>query len=273
MKTVQSTATNLIKSALIGGLFVLTSASAEAKPREVRYDVWGGNVLKLRYDVSKFGYVKLGSASKTATFSGSYKYYYVAVKSTDVLYLDAARMSDGTYYHIGSLARGNVRGDSWLNLEGPPDNRYAVLDGPYSGEESGYGAYAIFYNTGRWTSMTFYVYEEPAKPKAPTALNLLVTSTRAIQMSWTDNSANETGFIIQRAPARNGPWRKVSKVGANVTSYASKSLKPGTLYFFRVQAINDGGKSAFTPAVSARTRQSSAQAMHRLLMGSLPKTE
>jgi hypothetical protein len=59
---------------------------------------------------------------------------------------------------------------------------------------------------------------------------------RRIQLTWTDASSNEAGFVIERSV--NGPdaWTEYATVGANVTSYTNTGLTPGTTYYYRVKA-------------------------------------
>jgi uncharacterized repeat protein (TIGR01451 family) len=62
----------------------------------------------------------------------------------------------------------------------------------------------------------------------------------AIILTWTDNSDDETGFIIERRTA-NGPFKQVKVVPANVTTYTDRV--PNGSYVYRVSAFNQWGKS------------------------------
>ncbi|MHC4091442.1 MAG: fibronectin type III domain-containing protein, partial [Planctomycetota bacterium] len=50
-----------------------------------------------------------------------------------------------------------------------------------------------------------------------------------------------------------GTFSTIATVGANVTSYSSTGLTPGTLYRHRVRAYNEAGNSAFSNTASATT--------------------
>lgn len=265
-------------AALAAGLL----ATVSAKPTQAYYEVWGGEELLLGedfllyYDVNKIGWTKLGSATGTKTFTGRYNYYCVVVKRDD-LYLDAVMTSDGSYYERG-VPCGNIEQETHYNYLGPPDQKYLVLAGSAAGNAatSTYGSFAIFDNTascryaGDWTSMTFHVYSPPPKPKAPAGMKLKALSSKSIRVCWADRSDNETGFVIERAAARKGPWRRFAKVGAGVTCHDCKGLKPGTRYFFRVKAVNGPSGSAPTRAQSARTSGSAANALSQLVFPSKP---
>ena len=83
-------------------------------------------------------------------------------------------------------------------------------------------------------------------PKDPGALGVVLTGSgnnQAAVLTWTDNSLNETGFTIQRAPSSNGPWTTVTTVpgvpgsGTPVT-YTDHTVARRTTYYYRVAAIN-----------------------------------
>jgi predicted phage tail protein len=91
-----------------------------------------------------------------------------------------------------------------------------------------------------------------APPPSPTGLSATGASLSQINLTWAD-VAGETGYTLERAATSSGPWSLVATLGANVTSYSDKNLQPGTTYYYRLSAFNDGGSSAPSSPVSART--------------------
>lgn len=86
-------------------------------------------------------------------------------------------------------------------------------------------------------------------PAAPTALVAAVVTTARIDLSWIDNSDNETLFQIERQSG-NGEFEQLDLAPANATSYSdTTSLSAGTAYTYRVTAYNAMGASS--PATSA----------------------
>ncbi len=75
-------------------------------------------------------------------------------------------------------------------------------------------------------------------PKAPTSLAVSVQGTRAT-LTWVDNSANETSFILQRAsdPGFTIGLTVVS-LAPNVTSYVDSTIRNNQTYYYRVVAQN-----------------------------------
>ncbi len=92
----------------------------------------------------------------------------------------------------------------------------------------------------------------PADPSAPTATT--ITATR-IDIAWTDNSDNETSFVVQRCTgaACNSGFANIATVGANVTAHQDSTAVPGTSYGYRVRAANVAGNSGFTSIAYANT--------------------
>jgi len=94
----------------------------------------------------------------------------------------------------------------------------------------------------------------PAAPSNVGVTGAALTATRArFTLNWTDNSNNETGFRIQWAT--NSAFTTgvgTATVGANVTTYQTpnggNALLRGTPYYFRVQAFNASGTSAYVNA-------------------------
>ena len=77
-------------------------------------------------------------------------------------------------------------------------------------------------------------------------------SAAVLQLAWTDNSTDETGFNIERKVG-TGTFALLVSVGANVVSYSDSSVTDNTTYCYRVNAFNGAGASAYTPEVCVTT--------------------
>lgn len=93
-----------------------------------------------------------------------------------------------------------------------------------------------------------------ACPGAPANLITNANSNTQIGLNWTDNSDNETGFMIERRPAGSAAFELIATVGANVTSYINDGLPCGTSYYYRIMAYNDDGNSGYSNESSGSTR-------------------
>ena len=100
----------------------------------------------------------------------------------------------------------------------------------------------------------------PAAPTGVTAVRIGSGNTRGYRVTWTDNSKNETAFVIERRVGTTGTWsqRAVVKTEArvNMVAQADKTTPTGaatgtvtyeditrnnTVYQYRVYAINTVG--------------------------------
>lgn len=90
-------------------------------------------------------------------------------------------------------------------------------------------------------------------PAAPGNLTATAVSISAINLSWTDNSNDESGFQIERAPINTSAFVLVTTTAANIKTYQNSGLTSGTGYSYRVRAINAAGASAYSAVASATT--------------------
>ncbi len=89
-------------------------------------------------------------------------------------------------------------------------------------------------------------------PQAPSRLTATAVSKSQIDLKWVDNSADETGFKVQRS-SDNVAFTTVGTVESGVTAYSSTGLAANRQYFFRVCAFNSAGDSAFSNTAKTRT--------------------
>lgn len=90
-------------------------------------------------------------------------------------------------------------------------------------------------------------------PNAPSDLGATPTSSSQVNLLWTDNSNNETGFIIVRKTRCTEPFVQIATVDANVTTYSDTNLIYATNYYYRVKAYNEVGNSDYTNEAAAMT--------------------
>src|SRR5262249_5750122 len=72
-----------------------------------------------------------------------------------------------------------------------------------------------------------------ALPAVPSGLSTIAVSTTQINLSWTDNANNETGFKVYIS-TDGTTFSLLATLGANVTSYSSSGLGSATTYYYRV---------------------------------------
>jgi len=89
-------------------------------------------------------------------------------------------------------------------------------------------------------------------PAAPTGLSANAPACDRIDLAWTDNADNESGFKIERS-LNGSTFNEIDTVGVNATGYSDTTVSENTLYYYRVRAYNSAGNSAYTNVASDTT--------------------
>lgn len=99
-----------------------------------------------------------------------------------------------------------------------------------------------------WKRSMFYV-----EPRIPSSLSAIAVSSSQINLAWSD-TANETGFKIERRLGSSGSFSQIATRPANVTSYSDTGRSPDTEYSYRVRAYNSAGDSDYSNVRSVTTQ-------------------
>jgi hypothetical protein len=100
----------------------------------------------------------------------------------------------------------------------------------------------------------------------PSALAATAASPSQINLVWSDNSADETGFKIERKTG-TGAFAQIATVGPNVTAYTNGGLSASTTYVYRVRGYNASGNSPYSNEASATTGAPGSAAATALACG------
>ena len=93
----------------------------------------------------------------------------------------------------------------------------------------------------------------PPLPAAPSNVNATSSDSSSVNLTWHDNATNELGYRIESKIGATGTYELVTTLGQNTTAGTIKSLLEGTQYYFRLQGVNAGGRSAYSNETSATT--------------------
>ncbi len=91
-------------------------------------------------------------------------------------------------------------------------------------------------------------------PTAPSELSGLAISGSRIDLSWTDNSTDELGFVLERRQEGDTTFLQIAELPADTTTYSDLGLAGETSYVYRLFAFNEtadsdvASASAETPA-------------------------
>ncbi len=108
-------------------------------------------------------------------------------------------------------------------------------------------------------SSTVTLATTAAAPNMPTAVmlgTLTQITTSSIQLSWTASTTDAahdapTSYTLQYSVHNAGSWTQIT--GITGTSETVARLSAGTSYDFEVEAVNAGGSSVYTSAVTGST--------------------
>jgi hypothetical protein len=90
-------------------------------------------------------------------------------------------------------------------------------------------------------------------PDQPSALIATAVSDSEIDLTWTDNSTDETGFEVWRATDGGTIYTLHDTTAPNITSYADTGLTSLHVYHYKVRASRAGAASAYTEPYSTTT--------------------
>lgn len=142
--------------------------------------------------------------------------------------------------HCHVLAHEDQGAMGWMNVvggEGPPTfPADGDLANPYS---------------------VYYILGGGIPPSAPSGLSATAVSSSSINLAWTVNSSNETGFNIERS-GDGIIFNALASVGANVMTYTDNGLTASTPYYYRVIAYNAYGNSSPSNVANATTQSGGA---------------
>ena len=79
-----------------------------------------------------------------------------------------------------------------------------------------------------------------------------LTNSSQVQpkLFWSDNSSNETAFVIERK-AEGGSYAQLTQVNPGQTSFVDTRAEKGIRYYYRVKAINGQASSAYSNEAAA----------------------
>jgi hypothetical protein len=130
--------------------------------------------------------------------------------------------------------------DARLTYQLTSSGNWAVAAGSFSSGE-----------TGPYTLTLTCSANPGGAPAAPSNLQATAVSSTEIDLSWHDNSNNETGFAIDALI--NGSFQQIGTVAANAIQAGITNLTAQTSYTFRVRAVNGGTTSGPSNQATATT--------------------
>jgi hypothetical protein len=146
------------------------------------------------------------------------------------------------------LTFAKVGGPAWLSVAAG-----GGLSGTPGAGNVGQNSFIVSASDGHGGTVSATLqFNVAASMGAPTNLTAAAGSRR-IDLTWSDNSSGETGFIIYRSG--NGvSFSKIATVGAGVTSFSNTGLRTGRTYYYRVRAYAGKTSTAYSNTASATAK-------------------
>lgn len=94
--------------------------------------------------------------------------------------------------------------------------------------------------------------EPPTIPAVPLSLQAVTISTSRVDLSWTDSSNNEDGFVIERS-IDGGAWTQIATAARNATTFSDQSVPSRASLLYRVASSNIAGASDWSNLAAAST--------------------
>ena len=146
-------------------------------------------------------------------------------------------------------------GSTWASVGTPGVDAESFTDntGLVANTAYDYRVFAVNGSGDSPASNTASATTLPNPPLAPTLQPVTVVSQTQINLTWTDNSPDETGFRVERQLSSGGTWAPIATPAANATSYNDTGASAGTAYDYQVFAVNAGGDSPASGTQSGTT--------------------
>jgi len=95
----------------------------------------------------------------------------------------------------------------------------------------------------------------PVTVATPTDLTAEAVSSSEIDLTWTDNSMNETAYSIERRTG-SGSFAQIDTVSPDTETYSDTGLEDGTTYYYRVRGLGNDAQihtSSYSNVANATT--------------------
>ncbi len=92
-----------------------------------------------------------------------------------------------------------------------------------------------------------------SEPAPPSNLSSNFKNSNKIELRWSDNSNNETNFLIERSFNSNSNFSVIKSTSNNTTQFEDTELVPNTQYYYRIRAKNNEGYSSYSNKLSIKT--------------------
>ena len=152
----------------------------------------------------------------------------------------------------GFVIERKIAGEVYESICTTVSDQTVFIDSLISPNTQYYYRIAAFKGADRSNWCYSDLVETPVDILAPSNLTIVYLTTNRIDLEWTDNTENETGFLLQRRIAA-GEFQDLILLSVDETEYSDTELDPVIEYIYRVSAQYDGGQTDWSNEAEAIT--------------------
>ncbi len=152
----------------------------------------------------------------------------VDTNSIQIEWIDNSHNEDG--FHI-ERSTGTL--SEWVEINYVPADATVYLDSDISPSTTYYYRVRAYWDSNDQYSEYTNVAHIVTTPADPSQVTATISAPNQIQISWTDNSTDESGFRIERSPDSTA-WEEIGT--ATAATYTDSTANPSTTYYYRVRA-------------------------------------
>jgi len=162
---------------------------------------------------------------------------FASVQNGQIIMGTGVQYKEGLGLQTDRLWKYDIATDQWT-----PWGRFPLITANHTSFTYNGNIYALGIG-GKHENMELYQYIANA-PATPLNLTAKATLDTAI-LEWIDQSAKETGFVIERKSMLDSVFKTLATAEANTNGYTDTLPEDGIKYIYRLKAINDDGNSGF----------------------------
>ncbi len=106
-------------------------------------------------------------------------------------------------------------------------------------------------------------------PRPPINLTPVALSTTSLRLNWTDQSAAETSFRIERSPTSTSSYTEIASTTTNDVSHDLTSIATTSEYKYRVRSRNGSGNSFYSNSVNGLPARPASTSVSQISMSRL----
>jgi len=160
----------------------------------------------------------------------------VSTNQINLSWTNSSNKTAGLYVERSVSPRG-----PWKRVMNVPANASSCANAGLTAATTYY--YRVMVNESPYSNVASATTLAKATDRTPARLTATATGSNQIDLSWSDNAGDITGFVIERCEGKGcSNFTEIASVAAEVTSYQNSDLAALTSYSYRIQPYKEKSK-------------------------------